>query len=294
MNTISLRKPMAKSREFNTHYKRFISFVRAPPSLKAIASALSSAGYYYTPQKHIQCYKCAVTITYIRDRKNLLLQHTQLSPACSFIKQLPQSNRTRSLTTLSTNIQAKLIAQDFFQAVYRLKHYLTFPYITIADITIDQDANEHWHLNLHKSIKTSYKVAKNRAHLLLSKAQFKFDMVTCPTAKSPKEWFIHTKTVKHWNTFQHLSEKEINKSLTETWHSLDRLDQSRYNRMALVDTKRCTAHRIENFFRYQGLAIGALALTPQNIIVVPIQEELSLVRCSVLLFNKLSRMVMEE
>lgn len=166
---------ITRRRFYKQPYLRLQSFEQAPNYLKSAADKLSTAGFYHTAKKLLSCHRCNLQL-YPRQINtiNPVQQHHKWSPNCPFIKQRSSKiKKIRTLTNTIHNKRSRLIAQDYFQAVHRFKHYMTFPFMTIDDISIDRDANEFWSVALHNDIKSSYKILKQQRRQPLQDSAFR-------------------------------------------------------------------------------------------------------------------------
>lgn len=173
----------------------------------------------------------------------------------------------------------QLKAEDYFQAIHRLKHYLTFPAMVIEDETIDLAANEFWHRTLHPDIKEKYKEVRRQRKALLQPFQMEFNKLMLPKPESPLQWYIRARTVLDWAFFQELSSDELSsdeliKFLRTQWANLPAEKRAKYNKLAIIDQKRCRAFEIERRFMAQGLSIGGQSFLQHNITVKTLQENI--------------------
>lgn len=271
---------------------RLESFNKAPEAIKTHAQALASSGFHFTKNQEIQCPHCLAKLNHNQDLSRPLLIHTLLQPDCTFIQKslaTPKSHRLLSHTLKKKT--HKLVAQDHFQAIFRLKHYITFPSMDIDNSTIDTEANHHWNNNLHPRIRHSFKNIYPNKQLRMSPAHYKFVKATSPQPQTPRNWFVRTTTIKKWSTFQHYTQQDTNEMLAAQYHGLPRNSKKPFITIATIDKKRCEAIRLENLFLSRGFSIGGSIDLKQNITVTSLDARHNHVKISDLLFEKIAKLM---
>lgn len=120
-----------------------------------------------------------------------------------------------------------------------------------------------------------------------------FVQQTLPHPDTPQQWYIRARTVRDWTVFQYFKPDTLQQYLTKKWSELSTSEKVPYNKLYNIDTKRCTALKIEKFFEANGLEIGAHNNTLHNIIVSLPQTETRLIPTSELLFSKMTKIMFE-
>lgn len=246
--------------DYKLRYHRAASFNFAPHALQTRVSSLVEAGFYYTQHKDmVQCYNCKITLSNWHQNSRPFALHRRKSPRCSVAQRKSTYNRPSRLLILMSP-QSKMLAAHYFQAVYRLQQYLSFPELNLNDQQMDEHA-KFLYTN-DKRIQRIY--CSIRRQLLRSTTTLKIATGHHITAAdSALAWFQSVSRRKYYDTYAKKPNKSTNMEITSRWLTLPSHERQHYTDMATVDKKRETAERIEQHCNKQGLTIYTIATTSQ-------------------------------
>lgn len=155
-----------RKRDYTNPILRILSFDNSNKKLYAAAEQLADAGFYFSASHKVACHQCELKLSNTSIVNKPLIQHRLLSPNCKFIAAL---NKTiRPARTLQTTLAKRhpLTPLDLFQAVHRLKHYITFPFMNIEDKVIDSDAVHYWNTRMHLILKNAYRFVRQQQTMM--------------------------------------------------------------------------------------------------------------------------------
>lgn len=176
-----------------------------------------------------------------------------IDPACPLLSSDKQV--VKPLSLILFNPKARLMSHHYFQAVYRLQHYMIYPYSLLSDLEIDDEARLMWNNSTPNSLQKPYQILRtsylrnNPQRILLNE----------PNLQDPSPsftWFVKLQNSKiHTLADSHESDCPL-QDLQQQWENLTQSARNNFRNLATLDMKKYKAQQIEHHFANQGLIIG--------------------------------------
>ncbi len=257
---------------------------------------LAENGFFFTNSRDtIQCYSCLLRIGGADTDSNIVMIHQNQRPTCFFAitKMTYPDDQHLQLTTWTETSYVILQPEILFQAVYRMRHYLIFPFMDINDEDIDKDALRTWTYNMSDEIKRPFII-------VFQSSMNTYNTSPMPTLypisaeDSPFLWFkryhIKQQTVKNDIKQKTLNEEELIKK----WNHLNPNKQYDFVKLYRINFKRETAKRIEDILQSYTLQIGVILPIIDNIIVQHIDTKEQLETISQILARRMTTITLQE
>lgn len=274
---------------YSTMNTRLETMKFAPKSIKRMALKLARTGFFYgNYADYVRCHSCQTRFgKWINDEDPAEL-HTRVSPHCQYLR-MSNIKKTHTLQDAIMKNLPKLLAELYFQAVARLRHYQIFPTMVINDVEIDASSSDTWHNTIHPSIKKSYLEIQQRS-LQIPDSRKKPLLHPLGTPDSALEWYHRTLKMRHWATHGSLEHLPDNAQIKKLWTKMDKKYRQTFINLHTLDTKRFTTKKIEDVFASQGLSIGLEVGSSENVVVSIYNENRPLQPISQKLAQKIARL----
>lgn len=119
------------------------------------ATLLVKGGLFYTGQQNVlKCSICSYTMNNWYHGRCPSRLHKLKCRYCPFVFSFPG---TRPTLNLILKPKAKPMPIHYYQAVYRLQHYLIYPTNSITTESIDNESSYRWHCIVGNSIQREFK-----------------------------------------------------------------------------------------------------------------------------------------
>lgn len=279
---------------FKFRKNRLSSYNSAPWHLQNKFHSFVDAGFFYTRKNDtVQCFMCHIQINNWIVNQRPLNRHRQLSPECQFVQKHDKIRPKKILLEILQNPSAKMMARHYFQAVYRLQHYLSFPFLEIADKHIDKESNTVWETLLSPLVKQIYldirrKLLRRTGVILKSVNR----LITTPD--TPMDWFIRVSQIRDWKNYQKISTEVAEPYLMLQWFLLSNEQREPYQSLSIIDKKRSEAELIYSHLASQGLEIGLSDPTVPLITIDLTNTNNNKTTISQKLFTQISFLIIQE